>query len=158
MNTNWRGVIGFLVVIALASVAAYYGQPFISKNQDSADVLVNVFSILAGFLVAVMTIMGEPVYYRRKTWRYNKVARDNYMRSLTKHKDLFYAYLITLSLIFASRLVPDKDYECLRTWFERGFMFFATIAFIYSFFLPNKLMAKQLEKYDEQVEEKKSGF
>lgn len=150
---------GLIVKICLFSAAsaagAFYAQPLIHGNKDAADVLVNVFSILAGFLVAVMTIMGEPVLYRKKTWRYNQSARRNYIKSLIRHKDLFHAYLITLALIFSSRLVDGNDHPIIQLWLERGFLFFAFIAFAFSITLPDKLISKQLERFDDQVEEKK---
>jgi len=39
---------------------SYLGQPFIHGNQDAVNIIVTVFSILAGFLVAVITLVGDP--------------------------------------------------------------------------------------------------
>ncbi|WP_447957472.1 hypothetical protein [Vreelandella sp. EE7] len=155
IDFDWFALIKFLAICLFAALAAFYGQPLIHDNSDASDVLINVFSILAGFLVAVMTIMGEPVFHRKRTWRYNKVARDNYVKSLVRHKDLFHAYLITLALIFLSRLVDDDAFPLIHLWLERSFVFFSVIAFLFSIVLPDKLINKQLEKYDDQVEEKK---
>lgn len=154
-NVDWILLLKFAGVLLLASAGAYYGQPLIHENSDAADVLINVFSILAGFLIAVMTIMGEPIFYRKKTWRYNKIARKNYVKSLMRHKDLFHAYLLTLALIFLSRLVDDNVYTIFHLWLERSFVFFSVIAFIFSITLPDKLINKQLEKYDDLIDEKK---
>lgn len=149
-------LIAKVFAFSVASFAgAYYAQPLIHNNKDAADVLVNVFSILAGFLVAVMTIMGEPVYYRKRTWRYNQSSRRNYIKSLIRHKDLFHSYLITLALIFASRLVDGEQHPLFQLWLERGFLFFAFLAFAFSITLPDKLISKQLERFDDQVEEKR---
>lgn len=152
---DWVLLLKFSIVCLVAAAGAYYGQPLIHDNSDASDVLINVFSILAGFLVAVMTIMGEPIFYRKKTWRYNKFARRNYVKSLIRHKDLFHAYLITLALIFLSRLIDSDSHPIFNLWLERSFIFFSVIAFLFSITLPDKLINKQLEKYDEQIEEKK---
>ncbi|MCS2610415.1 hypothetical protein [Halomonas dongshanensis] len=155
-NIDWFLSLKLLVVCLVAAVGAFYGQPLIHDNSDASDVLINVFSILAGFLIAVMTIIGEPIFYRKKTWRYNRAARNNYVKSLIRHKDLFHAYLITLALIFLSRLVDDNSYPLFHLWLERSFIFFSVIAFLFSITLPDKLINKQLAKYDDQVEEKKA--
>lgn len=154
-NIDWILLAKLLFICLLAAAGAFYGQPLIHGNSSASDVLINVFSILAGFLVAVMTIMGEPVFYRKKTWRYNKVARKNYVKSLIRHKDLFRAYLITLALIFLSRLIDNDSWPILHLWLERSFIFFSIIAFVFSITLPDKLINKQLEKYDDLIEEKK---
>lgn len=154
MKLDYALIGKILVFSVVSSTGAYYAQPFIHNNKDAADVLVNVFSILAGFLVAVMTIMGEPVYYRNKTWRYNQSARRNYIKSLIRHKDLFHSYLITLALIFVSRLVDGEQYPLLQLWLERSFLFFSFLAFAFSITLPDKLISKQLERFDDQVNTK----
>ncbi|MCM2973480.1 hypothetical protein [Larsenimonas suaedae] len=147
-----------LTAAAAGSAAlAYYIQPLIHQNKGASDVLVNVFSILAGFLVAVMTIMSEPIIYRKRNWRYNKLTKGNYRKSLIRHKDLFHAYLITLVLIFSSRLVNENDAPCLKLWSEYFYIFFACISFFFSIGLPDRLISKQLERFDEQIEEKKNS-
>jgi|SRR5690554_1852328 len=155
MKIDYSLLAKLLLFSAASAAGSYYAQPLVHNNKEAADVLVNVFSILAGFLVAVMTIMGEPVFYRKKTWRYNQSSRRNYIKSLIRHKDLFHAYLITLALIFSSRLVDGDEYPLVQIWLERGFLFFAFIAFSFSITLPDKLISKQLERFDDQVEQKK---
>src|SRR5690554_6739935 len=100
MNIAW-GRIGFFTVTVLASgVAGWYGQPFIHGNSDASSVIVNVFSILAGFLVTIMTLLGEPGAVRGRTYRADVVRRGNFYRRLVRHKWLFIAYLCVLGLIF----------------------------------------------------------
>lgn len=143
------------ICASVSGVVAYYAQPLIHNNKDAADVLINVFSILAGFLVAVMTIMGEPVFHRQRTWRYNRQAKKNYEKTLYRHKDLFHAYLVTLAIIFVSRLVDGDKYPDVQLWLERAFLFLSCFAFIFSMALPDKLINRQLQRYDDQVDEKK---
>ena len=157
MKLDTSLLLKLFIYSVVSGAVAYYAQPLIHDNQDAADVLVNVFSILAGFLVAVMTIMGEPIFYRSKTWRYNQARRNNYKKGLARHKILFQGYLITLALIFSSRLIDAEANAACLVWIERGYLFLSVITFVMSLSLPDKLISVQLKKFDEQVNDKKSG-
>jgi len=45
----------------LGAVAAYFGHPFVRNNQDSLNVLVTVFTVLAGFLIAIIAVLCDPL-------------------------------------------------------------------------------------------------
>jgi len=125
-------------------------------NQEAVGVIVNVFSILAGFLVTIMTLLGEPMLFRGATWRSEAVKRSNVYRRLVRHKWLFVLYLLVLGLIFVSTLVTKKfpDHYTVH-WIERIYLGLATFAFCLSLTLPTRLMNLQLDRFDELVEAKK---
>lgn len=120
--------------------------------------IVNVFSILAGFLVTIMTLLGEPMLFRGATWRSEAVKRSNVYRRLVRHKWLFILYLLVLGLIFISTLITKKfpDHYTVH-WIERIYLGLATFAFCLSLTLPSRLMNLQLDRFDELVEAKKKS-
>lgn len=155
-ETDWHRIT-FLFFAAVTSVlAGYFGQPLIHGNEEAISVIVNVFSIMAGFLVAIMTILAEPALYRGGTWRSESVRRGNVYRRLARHKWLFILYLSTLGLVFVSTLLQGSlDNERIIIHIEQVYFGFAVFAFILSLALPSRLMKIQLERFDEYIESRK---
>lgn len=155
---DWSRVGLFLVVAVVSALAGYYGQPFVHGNDEARGLITNVFSILAGFLITVMTLLGEPGLYRGRTWRSDAVKRSNVYRQLVRHKWLFITYLLVLGLVFVTTVVAKRDPNaCVVTWIEGFYVAFATFAFIYSIMLPSRLLNLQLERFDELVESRRNG-
>lgn len=158
MDIDWGRIGLFAAVTAISVVVGWYGQPFVHGNDEARGVIVNVFSILAGFLITVMTLLGEPGLYRGRTWRSDAVKRSNVYQRLVRHKWLFISYLVVLALVFITTIVakrePDsRELACL----ESMYLGFATFAFIYSLMLPSRLLNLQLARFDELVESRRKG-
>jgi uncharacterized membrane protein len=153
---DWKRIRLFLAFASVSALAGWAGQPLVHGNQEAVGVIVNVFSILAGFLVTIMTLLGEPMLFRGATWRSEAVKRSNVYRRLVRHKWLFILYLLVLGLIFISTLITKKfpDHFTVH-WIERIYLGLATFAFCLSLTLPSRLMNLQLDRFDELVEAKK---
>ncbi|MCC3256149.1 hypothetical protein [Xanthomonas campestris] len=158
IEVDWSRTGLFAAIAVFSAAIGWYGQPFIHGNEEARDVIVNVFSILAGFLITVMTLLGEPGLYRGRTWRSDAIKRSNVYQRLVRHKWLFISYLIVLALVFLTTIVtkrkPDgQQVACL----EALYLGFATFAFIYSLMLPSRLLNLQLARFDELVESRRDG-
>ncbi len=153
------GAVAITIAAAVvAAVGSYWGQPLIHGNDTAINVIVTVFSILAGFLVAIIAIVGDPLLVPAGTWRIAEGTREKTIQRLTRHKYLFHAYLIALALVFASTLLKDT-HQCAGIWLERTYLFLSIFAFLISLRLPAALMKTQQERVDHLIEErrKKSG-
>jgi len=126
----------------------------IHGNDQAVNVIVTVFSVLAGFLVAIIAVVGDPLLLPPGTWRAAQIERDKLDNRLIRHKWLFVAYLITLALIFVDLLVA-KVLPGWGVWLERLFLFFATFSFLLSLQLPNTLMQAQKERIDAVIEHRR---
>ncbi len=146
-------LIFFGVAAAAGEVGFLYGQPLIHKNELAINVIVTVFSILAGFLVAIMTIMGESGFSSR-SWRANELNRTNIYRRLVRQKYMFYLYLVTLGLIFLSSLL-SKNYQDACNIIERLYLGLAIFTFVLSLGLPGALMKIQMSRQDEIIKSKR---
>lgn len=136
----------------------WYGQPYIHGNEEARGVIVNVFSILAGFLITVITLLGEPGLYRGRTWRADAVRRSNVYRRLVRHKWLFIIYLLVLGLVFATTILTKTMPDDLAVvYLERTYLGAAAFAFMLSLTLPGRLMSLQLARFDELIESRKTG-
>ncbi len=147
----------YCVCVALWScLASYFGQPLIHGNQDAINLIVTVFSILAGFLVAVITLVGDPKSLPSGSWQVARLGSDLTYNRLIRHKWLFKGYLITLFLIFSS-IVAKNKFPIVQVSLEYIYMFFASISCFLSFKLPSALMALQKERIEHEIDERRKN-
>jgi hypothetical protein len=148
-NIDYHRIGIFVSALAVSILAGWFGQPLIHGNPDAVSVIVNVFSILAGFLVTIMTLLGEPSLYRGRTWRADEVRRSNVYARLVRHKWLFITYLLVLGCVFLSTLIAKQTPDHLAlVWIERFYFALAVFAFILSLLLPSRLMKLQMDRFD----------
>ncbi|MBJ2150595.1 hypothetical protein [Paracoccus sp. IB05] len=144
----WVRILVGVLLLLTSGLGAYVFQPLISGKTDAINIVVTVFSILAGFLIAVITFIGDP---GRASWKQLQMRRPEVRRRLMRHELLFYLYLLTLAVAMSLYLIP-KELEQVLLWAERLFLFFAIMVFLVSFGLPSSLRALQLARYDEARE------
>lgn len=146
----WQRTVVLLLMAAVSIVAGYFAQPLVAGNQAVISIVVTVFSILAGFLVAVITLLGDP---RGEGWKALQLGKRELEARLRRHRFLFYLYLATLGLALATLLVPP-EYVSVKVWFERFFVGFTVFVFLASFSLPSALSRLQMEKYVAELDAK----
>ena len=130
------------------------GKEKIVNNDLAINVIVTVFSILAGFLVAIIAIIGDPAMLPKGTWRIAEMEYKKIHQRLVRHQWLFMAYLITLASIFLA-LILQRFCPVASIWLEKLFLGLGFIAFFYSLFLPSALMKIQKEKIDAVIEDRR---
>lgn len=158
LEVDWRRLGLFAAIVGISTAIGWLGQPFVHGNDEARGVVVNVFSILAGFLITVMTLLGDPGLFRGRTWRSDAVKRSNVYRRLVRHKWLFISYLIVLALVFLTTIVAKREPEGRPVMYMEGlYLGFATLAFLYSLMLPSRLLGLQLARFDELVESRRNG-
>ena len=143
-------------IVLWSCLASYFGQPPIHGNQDAINVIVTVFSILAGFLVAMITLVGDPKSLPSGSWQVARLGSDLTYNRLVRHKWLFKGYLITLLLIFLSMVAKNK-FPTTQVVLEYMYMFFASISCFLSFKLPSALMDLQKERIEHEIEERRKN-
>lgn len=96
----------FLTLVGSIVLSVFF-QPLLSDK--ALDVLVNIYSILAGFLIGVIALIGDPSSLPSGSWRVAESATNNTLRRLRSTKNLLYVYLITLFLIFSYKLLAVPE-------------------------------------------------
>lgn len=150
-QTDWWRLGKLTVAIGVSGAAGYYFQPMVANNTDAVNTVVTIFSILAGFLIAVITLIAEPTLKQAKNWQELQLMKQTVQRKLFRQKLLFFLYLITLGVALGTFLVPDAQAE-LRRWLETVFLGLATFVFLASFDLPGSLMKIQMERYEAEMD------
>jgi len=135
--------------IVAGILVAKFGVKFFAGNDEATTVIVTVFSILAGFLIAVMSLLGDQSIIPG-SWRMSEASKLQIENKLVRHKWLFYLYLSTLAIIFISTLLK-KELLTWNSYFERVYFGLATTAFLLSFRLPSSLMSVQMDRIDAVV-------
>lgn len=153
-----RKVVTFLFIIILSSIISYFIQPFIHGNEKAIDLIINVFSILAGFLVAIMTLFSDFSINNETNWRELSLKKNTIRVRAAKNKYLFYCYLLVLIFVFISILLSKSEIEWHKIvvkYAEYAYLIFACISLCYSVFLPKKIYQLQKEKLDSALKERK---
>ncbi|WP_027252097.1 hypothetical protein [Photobacterium halotolerans] len=166
----WKKTVQLIVAILVSLFLSYLSQPLI--NEKALDTLVNIYSILAGFLVGIIALIGDPLSLPSGSWRVAEKARINTRRNLKGTRNLLYIYLLTLFFIFSYKLFTIDGVLSIYTKFnletdiknnlidiklltERFILFLSYIAFFYSFMLPSKLFQVQEKRVDKEIEERR---
>lgn len=144
-------ILFFLSCLAIGAVGAYYTQPYVST--DVTLIIVTIFTVFAGFLIAIITIIGDPSLIPEGSWRTPEGGRARMVQRLNLHIALFIFYLITIALLFVG-VVMDKalaDGNFWRVWIERAYLFFGITSFLLTFGLPVHLIELQTKRYDAET-------
>lgn len=149
-GTDWRRLVMIAVAVAMSGAVGYFCQPMIAGNTDAVNAVVTIFSILAGFLIAVITLIAEPTLKHAKNWQELQLMKRTIQRKLFRYKLLFFLYLVTLGVAMGTFLVPEEQ-EGWRRALEALFLGLATFVFLASFNLPGSLMKIQMERYDAEM-------
>src|SRR5579872_5228678 len=152
--------VGFLLVcLSTAILAAYFGQPLAHNNPDVVLILVTVMTVFAGFLVAIIAVLGDPEMISGGSWRTAEGERGAVYANVVTHKWLFRLYLLAIALLFAGVLMEKLPScgraELFRVWIERAYLFFGVFAFSLTVGLPGTLARLQIARVDAEVERRR---
>jgi hypothetical protein len=150
-----------LVFMALCCIvgaaSAYYVQPYVQNNSDLTLVIVTVITVFAGFLIAIITVVGDPIMIPEGSWRVAEGGRDRMEQRLYVYITLFVLYLITIGFLFVG-LVLEKALPASSLWtlwIERGYLFFGTFSFLLTFGLPKALIDMQRARHDGETDRRR---
>ena len=143
----------------LAGVIAYFCEPFLVGNSDALIILVTVMTVFAGFLVAIVTILGDPSLIPQGSWRVAEGRRDLLEHRLIAHVWLFACYLIAIALMFVAALLQKAPIDVVgpdvRIWIGRAYLFFGVFCFLLTFGLPFSMLQFQRARIDNEIENRR---
>ena len=156
----WRRLgLGLAGVLLLAGLL-YIGPSSTEGKSDWAlRILATALSILAGILLAVITLLGDPRSLYPGSWRVASAHRRQIRRALNRFAMLFWLYLGVIALALAAALFeayePNVLGTCWVSWVKHVALSLGCLALLWSFSLPATIRRAQLARLDREVEERK---
>jgi hypothetical protein len=147
---DWSRIRFFCYAAILSCEGAFLAKPLMLENSEALSVIVTAYSILAGFLVGIITMIGDPKSLPSGSWQVARLSSEIIYRRLKRHKFLFTAYLATIALIFLSILLKKNNSD-INDFVEYIYLFLAIFCFLYSLKLPSTLMQLQEERIEEEI-------
>lgn len=152
------GTRGWYIIfsMAVASAVTYFFPYALEKSVTALEGIISVFSILAGVLVAVMSIIGDPSMLLSGNWRVGHEHAKDIQAKIGNYANLIAIYVVTLLLVLIAIVLKDAEVvDC--GWFFAVVLWFTTFGFLLSIPLPYSLMAIQTERMNEEVKRRRSG-
>lgn len=148
--------ITFLVVgVVLGVLVFIFVDPGSSLNGRALAMIVTAFSILAGIMIAVIALLGDPAAVYRGSWRVASAHRRQIRHRLYRYAILFYVYLVVIGLACASALLDGIICPHTSQLIGRIAVSAGAAAFFWSLGLPSAIIRAQIARLDEEVEERR---
>lgn len=151
MSTQGYYIIFCAVTAALAS---YFGADFLRHSPSALGAMIDIFSILAGVLVAVISIVGDPSMLLPGNWRLGYEHADEMQKKIANFSHLFFSYILSLIFIVLCMVLNDNKIETFDFAFN-VLAFSAVLSLLLSVPLPYSLMAIQKERMREEIRTRK---
>lgn len=158
-NYNIKGISITLVNLIASGCFSYFLTNSLTNNTDALNLVANVFSILSGFLLLVITMSGEnsSLILNLSDLDIENQEKRFIMR-FNKYYALFLLYIFTLVLIFIFYLLSKDNviiepYKGIaKLYIGHAISFLTCFSFIQSTFIPLKI--KELFKEKRQLNKK----
>lgn len=147
--------------LLLSGLAAYFGQPLMRDNSDAVNIITTVITVFAGFLVAIIAILGDPAMIPEGSWRTAEARREKLENMVIRHTWLFYVYLATISALFTGMLIrkePESVVSAqIKIYIEYAYLFLGVFSFLLTLSLPRALGQLQLARSDAEIESRRAA-
>ncbi|MBI1211405.1 MAG: hypothetical protein GC190_08080 [Alphaproteobacteria bacterium] len=152
--------VGLVLASLIAALAgSYFAEPYVRENTDAITILITVFTVFAGFLFAVIAVLGDPALIQGDSWRSIEGQRDAIAARVLLHSMLFTLYLIAIGLVFVGvvlRKAADVP-TAVNVWITRAYLFLGIWSFLLTFGLPASLLRLQLARLDAETEKRRKA-
>lgn len=125
----------------------------LTNNSDALNLVANVFSILSGFLLLVITMSGENSSLSSNLSAIDLANQEKrFLMRFNKYYLLFLLYILTLALIFIFYLISkdttntNEYFGKIKLFIAHSISFLTCFSFIQSTFIPLKIKALFKEK------------
>ncbi|HEK1806846.1 TPA: hypothetical protein SMR79_003404 [Proteus mirabilis] len=158
-NFNLKGILITAFNMLASAMFSYFLTYSLINNTDALNLVANVFSILSGFLLLVITMSGENSTIMNGLSLLDEENQERrFLMRFNKYYMLFLLYILTLALIFIFYLLSkDKNNtsECFlltKSFISYTISFLTCFSFIQSTFIPLKI--KELFKEKRELSKK----
>ncbi|HEX4079264.1 MAG TPA: hypothetical protein VHX61_10385 [Rhizomicrobium sp.] len=150
-----------LACFIVSGATAYFIEPYVAANVNALLIMETVFTVFAGFLVAIIAIVGDPALIPEGSWRTAEVRRENIEAGLIVHMWLFILYLLAIALIFVGvviREIPPRIIpNIIKIWVNRAYLFCGLSSFLFTFGLAKSLFQLQIARIDAEIAKRRKA-
>ncbi|RFT10753.1 hypothetical protein DYB39_07140 [Providencia rettgeri] len=150
---NIKGILATSLNVLASAAFSYFLTYSLTNNNDALNLVANVFSILSGFLLLVITMSGENSTIMNGLSLLDAANQERrFLMRFTKYYMLFLLYILTLALIFIFYLLSkdtqnkNEHFLFLKSFIGYSISFLTCFSFIQSTFIPLKIKALFEEK------------
>lgn len=149
------GIRGYYIIgSALFSVWVAYCYGGLLEGAETAQgAILDIFSILAGVLVAVISIIGDPTMLLPGNWRVGYEHATDMQVKIGNFSHLFSVYILSLILVLITMVFEANNVELF--FLHELLAGFSVFGLLLSIPLPYSLMAIQKERMDVEIKERK---
>jgi hypothetical protein len=145
----WLRIAGVILAVGLSFGFTYFFGATLTNKPDVLSFIASIFSILAGVLIAVISILGDPSMLLDQSWRHSYLSAGETQRKIHRQTDIFVVYVSLLMTLFVFLLT---DPEAKIFWYVQHLAFFlTTLAFFASLSLPYTLRAIQKNRLNKAI-------
>lgn len=142
--------------VMLLAYLLYLGPADHPTSDVALIILGTALSILAGILLAIITMLGNPRSLYPGSWRVASAHRREIRYALNRSAMLFSIYLSVIATAFGAHLIeayagPEVDVR----WVKHIALSVGSMALLWSFSLPWVIREAQLVRLDDEVESRK---
>lgn len=154
---SWSRVALFLAGLAVAVALVAVGPPSnADANTDAIlRILIVVLSIFSVFLIAPITMMGNPNGLFSGSWRIASAQSRQIRLRLNRFAFLFYMYLIAITAAVLISMLREHIPEGTYAWGKHVVLCFAIAALVWSFGLPAAIRRNQLQRLEVEVDKRR---
>jgi hypothetical protein len=145
-------IISTLNILASISFSIFLTDS-LTNNSDALNLVANVFSILSGFLLLVITMSGENSAIMDNISDLDAAYQEKrFLMRFNKYYALFLLYILTLALIFVFYLISKNKentsqlFSLTKSVIGHAIAFLTCFSFIQSTFIPLKIKELFREK------------
>ena len=128
-----------------------------NSSTVALSILSTALSILAGILLTIIAVVGNPRNLYLGSWRIANMHKRQICRVLTRSAMLFSLYILVITLAFGSILIEAYvPFVVGIEWAKHIALSVGSVALLWSFSLPWIIRKVQLERLDDEVQKRRN--
>ena len=153
---DWTFARYLAICLVSALALAPLLQPAYHGKADAMAALVTIFTVLAGFMLAVMALTADGRNLRRKDWRQDTYFLREIRDRLARYRMMFHLYLLVPALAIVTFIGPAWGEGVQR--FAEGFvLFLAIFALLWSFRIPGEITSAHVRQLQAAIKEQRDA-
>lgn len=155
-KVDWKFARYLAICLTSALVLAPLLQPAYHDKADAMAALVTVFTVLAGFMLAVMALAADGRNLRRRDWRQDTYFLKETRDRLARYRMMFHLYLLVPALAILTFIGPTWGDDVQR-YAEGIVLFLAIFALLWSFRIPGEITSAHVRQLQAAIKDQRES-